>query len=293
LKRQPHFKICHSLDEFGPAPKRSLGRSMIGPAPKRSLGRSMIGPAPKRSLGRSMIGPAPKRSLGRSMIGVVSCSHLPHGVTHGVVTNRLALTAIASLLCCNCGDNIDPLPEGLDNIEDNSAPLGPRGNIQFSNGKDGYLWLHGRAEISGDVAMLWTGIQNPDLVVATCSLSRYRATTFADDRYDFSFMTDNEVDNVVTVAWQETWRFGTLNNSDTDSHRRIRYQKTQGSSFISLIEGQLDITASQQKPNIIDIGFIEHLDAIGGGIADMTLSMQHRFDVMLALATATVLPACP
>lgn len=140
--------------------------------------------------------------------------------------------------------------------------------------------------------MVWAGLQFAERVVATCSIDRYRITPIVDELYDFSFTSDNEVDNVVTVDWQETWRFGTLRNDPTGSARRIRYQKTEGSSFIALIEGQLDVITDPTS-GVIDIALVEHLKAIGGGIADMKQSMQRRFDIMAALAQGAALPSCP
>jgi hypothetical protein len=191
-----------------------------------------------------------------------------------------------------CGDNINPLPEGLTELEPNQASVGSLGQIQFVEGEDDYLWLHGRAALSGDVAVVWAGLQFAERVVAICSINRYRFTPIADALYDFSFTSDNEVDNVLTVDWQETWRFGTLHDDSSGSARRIRYQKTEGSSFISLIEGAIDLT-TEPSSGVVEISLIEHLKAIGGGIADMRQSMQRRFDIMAALAAGAPIPPCP
>ncbi len=204
----------------------------------------------------------------------------------------LLLLTIPVLLLSGCGDNIDPLPEGLTELEPNQASAGPIGSLQFAQGEDDYLWLHGRAEVAGNAAVVWAGLQSAERVVATCSLNRYKITPIVDERYDFSFTTDNEVDNILTVDWQETWRFGTLRDDLTGSARRIRYQKTEGSSFISLIEGEIDLT-TEVDSGVMEIRLIEHLKAIGGGIADMKQSMQRRFDIMVALAQGAPLPSCP
>ncbi len=229
-----------------------------------------------------------------------SCGHIVKGVPHHVsIIYRAARTAFLPLLLAMpgslvsaCGDNITPLPDGLTELEPNQASLGPLGQLQFVQGEDDYLWLHGRASLTGDVAVVWAGLQVAERVVATCSINRYRITPIADALYDFSFTSDNEVDNVLMVDWQETWRFGTLRNDAVESQRRIRYQKTEGSSFISLIEGEIGLT-SEASTGVLEISLIEHLKAIGGGIADMKQSMQRRFDIMAALAQGAPLPLCP
>lgn len=211
---------------------------------------------------------------------------------------RAARTAFLLLLAglssgvLACGDNITPLPEGLTELEPNQASPGALGQIQFAQGEDDYLWLHGRASLAGDVAVVWAGLQFAERVVATCSINRYRITPIEDALYDFSFASDNEVDNVLTVDWQETWRFGTLRDDATGSARRIRYQKTEGSSFISLIEGEIELT-TEPSSGVVEISLIEHLKAVGGGIADMKQSMQRRFDIMAAIAQSAPLPPCP
>lgn len=204
----------------------------------------------------------------------------------------LILLTVPAQLLAGCGDNIDPLPDGLTELEPNQAGTGPLGSLQFADGEDGYLWLHGRAQVAGDAAAVWAGLQVAERVVATCSINRYKITPVVDELYDFSFTSDNEVDNIVTVDWQETWRFGTLLNDLTGSARRIRYQKTEGSSFISLIEGSIDLTA-EPASGVFEIRLLEHLKAVGGGISDMKQSMQRRFDIVAALAQGAPLPSCP
>ncbi len=229
-----------------------------------------------------------------------SCRHIVKGVPHHVskicraaqTASLLLMLAIAGSLAMACGDNITPLPEGLTELEPNQASPGPLGQIQFVDGEDDYLWLHGRASLAGDVAVVWAGLQVAERVVAICSINRYRITPIADALYDFSFTSDNEVDNVLTVDWQETWRFGTLRDDAVESQRRIRYQKTEGSSFISLIEGEIELT-TEPGSGVVEISLIEHLKAIGGGISDMKQSMQRRFDIMAALAQGAPLPLCP
>ncbi|MBP9085293.1 MAG: hypothetical protein KBG15_04205 [Kofleriaceae bacterium] len=195
-------------------------------------------------------------------------------------------------LAAGCGDNVDPLPDGLTELEPNQAITGAVGQLQFVHGEDDFIWLHGRASLAGDAAVVWAGLQFAERVVATCSIDRYRITPIVDELYDFSFTSDNEVDNIVTVDWQESWRFGTLRNDVSGSERRIRYQKTEGSSFISLIEGEIELVTDPNS-GFVDISLIEHLKAVGGGVADMKQSMQRRFDIMAALAQGAPLPSCP
>jgi hypothetical protein len=72
----------------------------------------------------------------------------------------------------------------------------------------------------------------------------------------------------------------------------IRHQKTQGSDFISLSEGSVQVLATPD-PNVSELAFVEHLDAIQGGVGDLLKGMQRNYEALVALAHETPTPACP
>ena len=66
------------------------------------------------------------------------------------------------------------------------------------------------------------------------------------------------MDEIITVAWDELWRFGTVTGTpDAPELAMIRYQKVFGSDFITLIEGSILLRAAEAGHT--ELEFIEHL----------------------------------
>ena len=73
----------------------------------------------------------------------------------------------------------------------------------------------------------------------------------------------------------------------------IKHQKTDGSSFITLSEGTIQLTPTDDDPNTTELSFVEHLDAAGGSTDDVQKGVQHNFDSIVAVAHGNPSPACP
>jgi hypothetical protein len=118
-------------------------------------------------------------------------------------------------------------------------------------------------------------------------------TEAIDDAYEYSFEVANSVDDVVTVSWEEEWRFGTVTGTpEAPELAMVRYQKTYGSDFIYLIEGSIQVIATDD-PDVTTIEFIEHLAALGGAASDIRSTMERRFALLTAAVHDDALPACP
>ena len=72
----------------------------------------------------------------------------------------------------------------------------------------------------------------------------------------------------------------------------IKHQKTQGSDFISVSQGTIQILATND-PGISELAFVEHLDAVSGGASDVLRGMQDNYGRLLALAHGLPSPTCP
>lgn len=71
----------------------------------------------------------------------------------------------------------------------------------------------------------------------------------------------------------------------------IRHQKTQGSDFITRSEGTIQVLATDD-PEVSELAFVEHLDAVSGGASDVLAGMQHNYDALVALAHGSLIPPC-
>lgn len=203
----------------------------------------------------------------------------------------------AVLLGACLGNSATEFPPGLEPLEDNTAPAQAAGAISeqlaLINGDAGYLFVHGRGYLTVPPAAVWSAIQDAELLSSSCRIDSWSVTEHIDLAYTYSFLVHNEVDDLVTVAWDEEWRFGVvLGTEAAPKLGMVRYQKTYGSDFISLLEGSIQVLATE-RPDVTELQFIEHLDAVGGGHSDLRSSMQRRFDSLQAVVRGGTPPACP
>jgi len=216
----------------------------------------------------------------------------------GTAIGVAILAVLLAVLLAGCQDNVaTEFPDGLEPLEDNMVPV-PQGGtptegISFVTGENDYKWVHGRGYILADPATVWAATKDPERMAATCSTDRHTVMLGLEPQYEYGFQLHYEVDQVITVAWDESWRYGTvLGTPATPELAIIRYQKVFGSDFISLLEGSIQVLATDQ-PGVTEMQFIEHLSALGGSAGQMQDAMQHRFDIVAAVAHGQPLPACP
>lgn len=209
----------------------------------------------------------------------------------------LGPSIVASLLLLfGCFDDIkSEFEPGLDELETNEAPKpGGVGNLSIVDGEEAdYLWVHGRGVIAATPAEVWAATKVPDRLINKCQSDGQQVQTGVEEDYEFSFKVHYTVESFVTVEWDELWRYGTP-GSEPEAPRIgvIRYQKVFGSDAITLLEGQIRVVQTGD-PNRTEVQFVEHLDAIGGGIEAMTEQMQQRFAELEAAVDDASGPSCP
>ena len=209
---------------------------------------------------------------------------------------RLVLAALCA--CAGCQHNITtPFPEGLEPLEDNPIPeqtTGPYAELLTVMSTDSdYIRIYGRGYVLVPPGILWAAAKNPDANVAVCSTNQQNVTPDDQPQYEYSFVVDYVVNNILTVEWDDQWRFGTIEGTiDAPMLGMIKHQKTSGSSFITLSEGTIQLTPTDD-PNATELAFVEHLDAVGAGVDDVQTGVQHNFDSLVAVAHGNPIPACP
>src|SRR5690606_23293935 len=116
--------------------------------------------------------------------------------------------------------------------------------------------------------------------IARCSTSERTVTVGTDPAYAFSFLVHYIVRDILTVEWEDQWRYGVIEGTpDAPVLGMIKHQKTQGSDFITLSSGTFQVLATPD-PAITELAFVEHLDAISGSTGDVVRGMQHNFDAL-------------
>ena len=130
-------------------------------------------------------------------------------------------------------------------------------------------------------------------MVAVCSTDEQHITENTEAQYEYSFLVHYVVHNVLTVEWDDQWRYGVILGTPDDVQLgMIRHQKTQGSDFISLSEGSVQVLATPD-PDVSELAFVEHLDAIQGGVTDVLKGMERNYEALVALVHDAPTPPCP
>jgi len=196
------------------------------------------------------------------------------------------------------GNESTEFPTGLEPLEDNVVPPHEgdtfEETIAYADGDSGsYAWVHGRGFVLAAPADVWRAIETPELMVATCATDTQEIAADVEPDYEVSFQVSYTVEKLITVAWDELWRYGTIDGTQAaPALGMVRYQKVYGSTLIDLLEGSIQLHATTD-PSVTELELIEHLAGAGGTADDMRASMQHRFDSVVSVVRGGDPPPCP
>lgn len=199
------------------------------------------------------------------------------------------------MLLAACQDNVTtPFPEGLEPLEEN--PVGaPTGEELVTESKDtDHIHVYGRGLVFSAPATVWELTKVPTAMYARCSTDEQSIVADANEpAYEASWLVHYIVRDILTVEWDDQWRYGVVEGTiDAPELGMIRHQKTQGSDFIRLSQGTVQVLATED-PNVTELAFVEHLDAISGSTGDVVRGMQDNYNRLKALAHGEAQPACP
>ena len=209
-------------------------------------------------------------------------------------------SSLALLLLAGCQDNITtPFPPGLEPIEDDPVPVQQGGArtetlvTQAMDDNSGVRHIYGRGYVLASPAAVWLAAKTPQVMIAVCSTDSQTITPNDEPDYEFSFLVHYIVHNVLTIEWNDQWRYGTVEGTpEAPTIAMMRHQKTDGSDFIALSEGTVQVSATDD-PNVTELAFVERLDASGGGDSDVIKGVQNNYNAMVAAGHGNAIPACP
>lgn len=201
--------------------------------------------------------------------------------------------AAVLLVLAACQDNIaTPFPPGLEPLEDNAVTALPDGpfdeTLRFKTTNTDIIRVYARGFVRVPHATLWEAAKSPTPNVSTCKTDEQLVTEGDEPQYEYSFLVHYIVHQILTVEWDDQWRFGLV----TDELGMIRHQKIQGSDFVQLSEGTIQVLATSDA-NVSELAFVEHLDATTATTSDVTQGIQHNYDALVAVAHGTPIPPCP
>jgi hypothetical protein len=206
--------------------------------------------------------------------------------------SRLIPPAFAVLAACQHSVKT-PFPPGLEPLEDDAAPdpADLYSETLSAITKDtNYSYVYARGYVQVDPATVWAAIESPAPNVAICSTSSNTVDVNNDPTYEYSFLVHYTENNVVTVQWDDQWRFGTIDTSDFFG--MIKHQKVQGSSFITLSEGTIQLHATTD-PAVSELQFVEHLDATMASSSDVLKNVQHNYASLVSVSHGGPVTPCP
>lgn len=205
------------------------------------------------------------------------------------------MRALLLLLLVGCQSNVKtPFPAGLEPLADNPVELGAMTETLVTQTSDSpYVKIFAKGYVLVPPATLWAAAKSPAPNMAICSTDVQTPTENNDPAYEYSFIVHYTVNNIVTVEWDDQWRFGTVEGTpDAPQLAMIKHQKTQGSSFISLSEGTIELDATAD-PNVSTLSFVEYLDATSAGVSDVLKGVQHNYASLVSVAHGGPVTACP
>jgi hypothetical protein len=209
------------------------------------------------------------------------------------------LAYVLALAClAGCQDDVTtPFPVGLEPLEKNTVPDATGAPTEVLRTHEGsnssFEYAHGRGFVFATPGALWAATKDPLAMVARCRTDTQIVTPGDDPSYELDYVVHYVVNEVVTVEWDDQWRYGTVEGTpDAPTIGMIRHQKIQGSDFIDRSEGTVQVLATDD-PNITELAFVEHLDAISGNSSDLVEGMQDNYARLVALAHELPRPGCP
>lgn len=202
-------------------------------------------------------------------------------------------SVLVVLLLTACQDNIEtPFPPGLEPLEDNPIEPLPDGpfdeGLRLKTSDRDFIRVYARGFVRVPPATMWAVAKNPEPNLSVCKTDERKVMVANEPEYEFSFLVHYTVYDILTVQWDDQWRFGTID----ESMYMIRHQKVQGSDFITLSAGTIQVLATAD-PEVTELVFVEHLDAIAGTTADVVEGVQHNYDALVAVAHDRPIPPCP
>lgn len=203
--------------------------------------------------------------------------------------------ALVGLVACQ-HDVETPFPAGLEPFEPDPVPPltgTPTETLQTQTNDGGFIHVYGRGDVLAPPATVWAAAKNPEVLAAVCSTTKHTSIVGDEPQYEYSFVIHYEEDNILTVIWDDQWRFGTVEGTpDAPTLAMIKHQKIDGSSFISRSEGTIEVLATDDD-NVTELDFVEHLDSVGASTDDVLRGVTHTYQSIVAATHGLPSPACP
>ena len=204
---------------------------------------------------------------------------------------RLIALACLTVACTTT----TPLAAGVWPLEDNTAPLPTSATDTFpetlsvvTGAQSAYSWAHGKAYVRAAPADVWRAFQDPEVVVDRHGTDSHTVALNNEPEYAFSFLIHHDKS---IVNWDEQWRYGVPDGTFSDPQLAlIRYQKVDGTSFITLLEGSITVREVAGEPAVAIVEFINHINAADSDTSTAVRTLNNQYSSVLAKVKGQPLP---
>jgi len=185
----------------------------------------------------------------------------------------LVSVATAALFVVGCQhQESTSFPPGLDALAtDTVPPPQPEGDggdeypetlslTQGSDSVDNYNYVVATGYVDAPIEAVRAAFQIPNVVVDRHGITSYTVQENVETGYTVSFLTAYTIDGLATVNFDLTWREGVVAGTTADPTQvSVVYEKTYGSSFISLMEGSIQLVSV--TPSVTELEFVQRMNA--------------------------------
>ncbi len=187
-------------------------------------------------------------------------------------------------------DAVPPAPPGADGGDPYPETLAPLVEGQVGDlGGAGYYYVEATGYVNAGIEDVWSAFKIPNVVVDRHNVSSYTVTNNVEKGYDVSFLTSYTDNNVVTVKFDLTWREGAVaGTEEAPTKVSVVYQKTAGSSFISLMQGSIELISV--TPGVTELQYAQRMNAQSTDSGTIATWTNEMFNSVVAQVHGKPLP---
>ncbi len=195
------------------------------------------------------------------------------------------------------GNEKTSFPEGLEPLEEITVepPDAVDGDpypetLRMESGSiSQYDWVQARGYVKAPMRDVFVALSTPEAVVDRREVARWSVRHDVEPEYDVSFVTRNEVDDIITVEFDVTWRFGVVEgNAEAPTLVAGNWQKTWGTTFIDVLRGS--VIAERVEADVTEVAFVEHIRAAERGTGPLETYIEDYFRNTVELAHGRPVP---
>lgn len=175
-----------------------------------------------------------------------------------------------------------PIEPGAPPPENVNVALGTMGDIGYA---------HGRGYVDATLAETWAAMRDPDVCVDRRKVTSWTVTNDVEPGLAASYRIHNVVEALITVEFENTWRHEvTAGTPEAPAGVTATYQKTWGSSYISLLDGSVVARPTPQAENTTSLEIVQRIRATGQGPDTAGQILRDYFASVVARAHGNPLP---